>query len=270
MFFSYSNLFLAGIMIKGEKDEMEEFIKINWEDNCLLGVLHRTQDVYNPIVLFLHGIPGDRVDTRRLPVRIARELSKQNVSSLRIDLLASGVSRGAFENVTIHNQKNQVEYIIEYIRDDLGIKGDIILFAFSEAAKMVNAIARSNSEVSGVCYCNGILAEEHMAESLRIKRLYKKGKNIVANIGFGVWINSQIFSEIKNGCLKNINDLAQKKSLFIYGGADDLTFNSLRLVKKSSHDLKVIEGADHLFTNSVFDKIIIQEVCEWIKKEYLL
>lgn len=248
---------------------MEEFIKINWEDNYLLGVLHRTQDVCNPIVLFLHGIPGDRVDTRRLPVRIARELSKQNVSSLRVDLLASGVSRGKFENVTIFKQENQVKCIIKYIRKNLCLKGDIILFAFSEAAKFANVVASSNNDVAGVCYCNGILAEESMADNLRIRRLYKKDKNIVANINFGVWVNSQIFSEIKKRCIKNIKDLAKKKSLFIYGGADDLTSNSLRLIKESSYDLKIIEGADHLFTSSIYDKIIIKEVCEWIKKEYL-
>jgi alpha/beta superfamily hydrolase len=261
-------------MIEGEKNrkkKMENFIKVSWKDNFLLGILHHMEDMSKPTLLFIHGIPGERVDTRRLPVRIARELCKYNINSLRMDFYASGISEGDYENVTFECQKEQVECVVKYMRKQLHLTGKIILVAFSEAAKIANAVARNNCDIDGICYCNGIIAEEQIADSLRINRLYRRNGHFVANIGFGVWINSNIILEIKKWSLHSVEELSKTKSLFIYGDADDLTYNSLQLISKSLNDLyqlKIISGADHLFTSSIYDEKIISEICKWIKKEY--
>lgn len=248
---------------------MEEFITVKWKKNFLLGVFHHGGSLSRPTLLFIHGIPGDRVDTRRLPVTIARELMKKHINSLRIDFYASGVSKGDFKNVTFKMQMEQIECVLLYMREQLHINGKIILVAFSEAAKIANVVAQNSSEVDGVCYCNGILTEEKMAEHLRIHRLYRREGTFIANIGFGVWLNSKIISEIKKWSVFGEESLSDKKSLFIYGDKDDMTCNSRQLIDNGAHEVAIIKGADHLFTNSVFDKKIVNEIFNWISKEYL-
>ena len=246
---------------------MEKFVSVPWKDNLLLGIFHDGGGGSDKMLVFIHGIPGDRVDAKRLPVRIARILSSNHISSLRIDLYASGISEGHFGNVMLSSQKEQIECIIKYIRCDLCYVGKIIRVAFSEAAKIVNAIARENKDVAGVCYCNGILAREEIANSLKVKRLYRRNGLFVANIGFGVWLNSNIISEIDQWSLCDARELAHVKTLFIYGDEDDLTLGSRKLAKMTDSDyfqVEIIRGADHLFTQNVFDEDIISRISKWV------
>ena len=246
---------------------MEKFVSVPWNDNILYGILHEPDCISEKMVLFVHGIPGDRVDARRLPVRIARTLFKHHISSLRIDLYASGVSEGDFSSVTLSNQKEQMECVIKYVRCNLNYTGKIILVAFSEAAKIVNLIARESSDIAGICYCNGILVREEIADSLRVKRLYRRKDSFVANIGFGVWLNSKIISEMNQWSLCDVNELACVNTLFIYGDEDDLTLGSKELVSRMDSDyfqIEIIKGADHLFTNSEFDERIISRISKWV------
>ena len=246
---------------------MEKFISVPWNDNFLYGILHEPDSLSDKMLVFIHGIPGDRVDARRLPVRIARALLKNRISSLRIDLFASGVSEGDFVNVTLSSQKEQIGCVIKYIRCELHYVGKIILVAFSEAAKIANIIAREYRDIDGICYCNGILVREEIADSLRVKRLYMRKGSFVANIGFGVWLNSNIISEIEQWSLCDVNDLADVKTLFIYGDEDDLTFRSKQFVNQIDSDyyqVEIIKGADHLFTNSAFDEGIISRINKWV------
>ena len=249
------------------RSKMEKFISIPWNDDFLYGVFHEEDYISDKMVVFIHGIPGDRVDARRLPVRIARNLLKYHISSIRVDLYASGVSKGEFGSVTLADQKEQIKYIINYVRNNLHYRGKIILVAFSEAAKIANVIARECDDISGICYCNGILVKEEIADSLRVKRLYMRDGMFVANIGFGVWLNSNIISEIDEWSLHNTSELACLDSLFIYGEDDDLTTKSKQFINgiiDNYYRMEVIKGADHLFTNSIFDKEIISTISSWI------
>jgi dipeptidyl aminopeptidase/acylaminoacyl peptidase len=60
-----------------------------------------------PAVLFCHGFTGNRIEARRLFVRLARELEKRGIASLRFDYRGCGESAGEFEEFTIQ----------DYIRD---------------------------------------------------------------------------------------------------------------------------------------------------------
>lgn len=244
---------------------MEKYISIPYNKDNLLGVVHECGDENAPIALFLHGIPGDRVDTRRLPVRIARNLCKHGINSVRVDLYASGISLGEYSMVSLSDQLEQLKRIILFIRNDLKFNGLLNLIAFSESAKIALKLMQETKSINSICFCNGILFKERTVDSLKIKKLYKRFNQYVGNIGFGVWLNAKVFDEIAKYSIDDSVKLPMDKLMFIYGDSDLMTQESRCVLEKRAKYIQIIHGADHLFTHSQYDAQIIQYVYNWLK-----
>lgn len=186
------------------------------------------EGVNKTVVLFMHGIPGDRVDSRRLPVRIARLLCNSGIAALRIDLYATSFSRGDYEEVTLSLYKQCMLFIINSIRDRYSVS-NFILVAFSEAGKVAMKL-QSEISVSGICFCNAILAKEENVDELSVNRFYRKKSNFVVDIKFGVWININLIKEIRDWCV-NKTEFLKNSYLFIYGTGDKMTQNTRDMIK---------------------------------------
>ncbi len=241
---------------------MEKIYEFNFNGYEIYAI-GNLESVNKVIVLFIHGIPGDRVDSRRLPVRIARLLCDSGIATLRIDLYATSFSRGAYEEVTLSLYKQCMSFIINSIKDRYSVS-NFILVVFSEAGKVAMKL-QSEISVNGICFCNAILAKEENVDELSVNRFYRKNNNFVVDIKFGVWINIKLIKEIRDWCVDKTGFL-KNRYLFIYGAEDKLTQNTRDMIKNIEGEKILLEQEDHLFTSGRNDERIACEILRWIRE----
>ena len=243
---------------------LEEPINLRYDNKELLGIKHHSKDSSNnPCIIFLHGIPGDRVDAKQLPVKIARKIKDIGFTSYRFDFISFGVSPGNFYEYTLIDQQKQLQSIIDYAVSCDDNNGKVILIAFSEAAKIAVKIATNDKRVIGMCFCNGVITDE--IETIRINRFYKEADHLVYDINCGVWLNKNLIDESK----EYITDEETLKALHnvygIYGNGDDLATNSLKLMQSAEKKVIVMDGVDHLYTRHDWEDELINYILEYLQ-----
>jgi dienelactone hydrolase len=245
--------------------QLESLITFEYEGKQLLGVHHQVEDQSAPLVLFLHGIPGDRVDARRLPVRMARRLQSEGISSIRVDFIGSGVSDGELYHLSQLSLIDQSLSLLRQIRNIFLFSGSIMLVGFSEAAKIAMNVL-SSEDINGICLWNGIvMKEEHTTKKL--SRFYRKDGQLVFQTGYGVWLNKNIISEPEPEKLINLSTM--KNDIYgIFGEEDTLTTNSRKFLKENGVYISVIPQADHLFTRVEWEEKLMELTADWIKQRF--
>lgn len=238
---------------------MEKFVELRYHGLKLFGVLHFSKNNSHTYAVIVPGVPGDRVDARRINVKIARALAERRINCLRVDFLASGISEGEYYNVSYQGICEQLTLIAHQIAVE-DSKSDIVLIAFSEAGKVALQALSMIHSVTKVVLCNGILEGHERAEYLNLKRAWKKDGCVVTDLGYGVWINTDL---LKERCKYSLPELSQSgKIVGIYGTNDVLTAPSRIALIEAGIKVIDIPGADHLFTKRAWEEHLIKHVVD--------
>ena len=100
------------------------------------------------IVIFCHGFRSSKIGPNRFFIKVARELEKQNINSLRFDQYGSGDSEGDFIDSRFDDWVETIEKIVdEYISKGCGVSligqsmgGSAILVAASHLGSKLNSV----------------------------------------------------------------------------------------------------------------------------------
>ena len=95
---------------------METYCEIKTDEGILRGMFHRPDLKKFPVVIMFHGFTASRLGPRFAFVRLARQLEKLGIGSIRFDFLGSGESDGDFKDMTYMKECKQAMYIIEDIK----------------------------------------------------------------------------------------------------------------------------------------------------------
>lgn len=253
-------------------------VAFDWNGSTLLGVHHRTSHPFSPGVLYVHGLPGDRADARRLPVRMARRLQTQGIAGLRVDLYASGVSSGEFYSVTYQNELEQILFLIREIHRRQLWSGPLILLGYSQAAKLVLAAARAEQAVNGMCFWSGILTRERSISvserqasavlSPSLRRAYIKDQQVVLEMGYGQWLAPALLRDVHAFSVDDHTSFPPIACCAIYGSEDSSTRESALLLQQAGREVAFIAGADHLFTNTAWEDQLMQTTETWLWRTF--
>ncbi|MCE5294597.1 MAG: alpha/beta hydrolase [Chlamydiales bacterium] len=120
----------------------------------LFGVLHLPIEALQkkvPAVMFCHGFGGNKSGKLRLAVRLAEELSRAGIASLRIDFRGSGDSEGDFADTTIQTQFEDAKIGLQYLLSLPNIDTDkIAIMGRSLGGALATHLAAITPGVKGV------------------------------------------------------------------------------------------------------------------------
>lgn len=95
------------------KNKMENYIELKTKEGTLRGMWHVPSQKPYPLVIMLHGFTANRNGPRFAFVRLARQLEKLGIGSVRFDFLGSGESDLEFSDMTFNKEFEQACQILE-------------------------------------------------------------------------------------------------------------------------------------------------------------
>lgn len=258
-------------------------ISIPYGKKTLLGILHVPQhrSLDTPIIVFCYGMNGDRVENHRMAYLLGLQAEKKGIILLRIDYYGLGVSNGEYIETSIESKIEDILVSIEYMKGCLQHElQKLLLLGFSDGARVAIGAAKEVDESVQICLWNPVLYElsldclgqEYHNSRQNLKLIREPVTNRLAYpLPFtGLLMNLKYLNELSTNSY-NMSELINMDcpKMVIFGGEDEKTKETReRLISNhftsiSQHVLKLIDGADHLFSGCDCAEEVINLTIEW-------
>lgn len=146
------------------------FIKIN--NRKLFSIFTNTGK--KKIVIYCHGFRGESTGPNRFFVRLARELKKEGVSSLRFDQYCSGNSDGDFEDASFSNWVGTTTFLVnKYLK--LGYQVSLLGQSMGGSCVIVAGSKMGNKLSSVVAWTPGVIADK---PNIKGEYMYEHGQRV--------------------------------------------------------------------------------------------
>jgi len=244
------------------------FIK-NKNGEKLAGVFHKVNDK-KEVVIICPGWPGGK-DTELIK-SVSEKLEEINTNSFKFDFSGLGESEGKFEESTASKEKEDLNSVIKYFKEKeykIGLighsLGSLIIVIYASKNKDIDFLISISSKSKTKGSLNNYYKEQQ--EKIKNNEFFYYNEK---RYGTKFKVFPKYFEDLsKYNALELVKKITCPK-LFIHGSEDK------SLNPKESQDyyenaeepkeIKIIEGADHNFTNEKYLNEMIDYCINWIKK----
>jgi pimeloyl-ACP methyl ester carboxylesterase len=243
---------------------MANRISVNVDGEEIVGIFEEGENNYKTCIVACHGLLASK-DSIKYNM-LSKILALNGISSIRFDFRGCGESGGILKNSHITNREKDLNAIVSYIEQELGIK-TIGLFGSSMGGFISILHASKNSNVNALVV---------LATPFSMTELFFAGNSNIDSYevdGFGFsyeFLNDvKTHGNLSEEILKNVSS----PTLIYHGDLDLLVpkthakrlYDNLKVEK----ELRMINGGDHIFSNPYHLEEIINLSVDWFKK-YLL
>jgi len=222
-----------------------------------------------PAVVLCHGLSSNSGGYR---IKIAQQLRKLKIASLRFDLSGHGQSQGKFVDVTVSQGIKDIESAIKYLKDIKEVDHERIgLMGTSLSGVQAQFVASKDKKLKALV----LFAPATDFLKLRLERWKKQKLEDWEKNGF-IWYKPKMklnYSFHLDSIKKNGFKVASKiktPTLLIQGEKDDIVrvsmskkfFSLLRCPKK----LVIIKGGGHAVTGTFYEDRVVKLNVSWFKK----
>lgn len=243
----------------------EQLLWILSRGKRMAGVLHLPDGRGRaPAVLMCHGFTGHKAESHRLFVHTARRLMQQGFAVLRFDFLGSGDSEGLFEEMTIRGEVEDALNALSFLREQPRVDASrIALLGFSLGGCVaVLSLPRAGMVKTLVLWAPVSNPMRWMPPTGVPDKPQNRG-------GFLVGVN--FYRELPD--LKPLESARGYKGsvLVLHGSADQsvLPDEGRAYERAFNHaakfEFRLIEGADHTFTQPEHEQQLIAQTLEWLQ-----
>ena len=228
-----------------------------------------------PLIVFLHGFVGSKVGEHRLFVKASRYLVEKGYGVFRFDFSGCGESDGDYEDVTVTNQLNEVQSVLNYLSTNKKVDAEnIILIGHSLGGAVASITAARDKRISKLILWSpvgkpfeditGILGEVNVAIA--------KSKGKVDYNGY--YVSHTFLEDLKNHQPLEAICSYKDEAFIIHAKEDEDVpkehanryFEALdqRGCKKEV-DKHFIDHADHTFSSYAFEEELFSKSFKWIE-----
>ena len=220
----------------------------------------------SPGIVFIHGLNSDMNGLKALSIE--KYAKKNKLSFIRYDCRGHGRSAGKFEDFTITDWKEDLEYIIDKLT-----KGPQILIGSSMGGWLMSLVAKTRSKrVAGLIGLAavtdfGINLYNMLSKKNKIE-IKNKGITQYSSYGFSYFLTSKFFIEAKKNNILKSSFKYKKPLILIQGLKDDLvssnmpkkimekvTGDNVSIIYLKSSDHRLSKPEDLLIINNTIDAI---------------
>jgi alpha/beta superfamily hydrolase len=219
--------------------------------------LHPGNDQGREVVVIGHGVTGNK--DRPFLVELATAIAKTGIHVLRFSFTGNGKSGGHFSDSTITKEIEDLESVLKAIPEYT-----ITYVGHSMGGAVGVLCASRNLRISKLISLAGMVHTEAFAE--------REFGNEVPGKGF-MWGEedcplSKIYMDDMSNIKTVVNTVSDIKVpwLLVHGSEDDVVplsdSEDIKQMSGSNADLRVIDGADHVFSNHTSEMADI--VVDWL------
>ena len=221
-------------------------------DQQLVGILYTPIDLRfkdkSPGIVMLHGFTGNKAESHRLFVQVARKLCANGYNVLRFDFRGSGDSDGEFEDMTVQGEISDAKTAISFLMKQKTVDKSMVgVLGLSLGGRVASILATEDKRVRFVVLYSPALGalRKHFEQDLgkeKLQRLFS-GKSVEYS---GGWY-------LKKGFLESIDDckcIVKWNKVFYYKKLPflDKTSNDELIFTSSFKDKGVVAGSKEIFS----------------------
>ena len=251
----------------------EELIAFHGHGLRLYGMLHRPEGTEAcPAVMLLHGLTGERCESHRIFVKLARRLASAGVAALRFDFCGSGESEGDFADVTISRWVDDALTGLDWLSQLPGIDAERLgVLGLSMGGTTAAVVAGQRGDQVKALVLWSAAADPERA----IHGWLQRAKPGVVGAGYDVGGNllGQGFM-LDVGAIHPTLELAHYcgQALIVQGIQDSIVpftdadlFASALAGRARKH---MVSGADHTFTSVAWEREVLDATAEFLQSVF--
>ena len=215
------------------------------------------------VVIIGHGVTGNK--DRPLVVALGEGLATFGMSVLRFSFSGNGDSEGRFVDSTITKELSDLNAVIDAVEAE----GKRVIYAGHSMGGAVGvSVAAVDKRIQVLISLAGMVNTKKFAET--------EFGEVIPDEG-NMWDDEDCpLSQVFMDDLRGIDTLVEKGSqidvpwLLVHGTADDVVLidDTHDIFERAGHGKEklIIEGSDHVFSDSKHMKAMVDGVLDWIKE----
>jgi len=215
------------------------------------------------VVIIGHGVTGNK--DRPLVVALGEGLATSGMSVLRFSFSGNGDSEGRFVDSTITKELSDLNAVIDAVEAE----GKRVIYAGHSMGGAVGvSVAAVDKRIQALISLAGMVNTKKFAET--------EFGEVIPDEG-NMWDDEDCpLSQVFMDDLRGIDTLVEKGSqidvpwLLVHGTADDVVLidDTYDIFERAGHGKEklIIEGSDHVFSDSKHMKAMVDGVLDWIKE----
>ncbi len=244
----------------------------------LFGVIHIPKtEKPPPVVVFCHGLAGQKVGMHRMYVLLAECLAKNGIASFRFDFRGSGDSEGNFSDMSLKGEVSDCLSAMKFIADHKSIDSNRIgVFGRSLGGAIAILSSYQFKKVKSVALWAPIYDAEQWEEKwemVETNQLDEKERREMMRVN-GQLPSMAFYEELFDLSLnKEIKALNNVPMLLIHGENDPIVsikhsekYLSQRKESKAPTEFLRLPHGDHDFTHPEEKLQAIGQTCKWFRK----
>ena len=235
--------------------------------NCgqqIIGILHipedRTQTTL-PTIAMLHGFTGNKAESHRLFVHIARSLCQEGYVVLRFDFRGSGDSEGGFEDTTVSQEVSDTIAALDFLKQQSEVDAaNIGLIGLSLGGRVAALSALEDSRITFLVLYSAFLNAPPLKSETGQSLVSQKDMDHLHNgeaihYARGYYIKQAFLHDLHANVPLNLMHTLRIPTLIIHGDQDETVpvtdaHQGYELIQNNhpQNQLHIVRGADHTYT----------------------
>ncbi len=254
---------------------MEKYVELKKKNGTLRGMLHLPENIEGkskiPGVILYHGFTGNRMEPSFIFVRFSRLLAEHGIASVRFDFLNSGESDGSFEKMTLSEEIEDAEDILNYFSSLEPIdEKNIFLLGLSMGGSIAGYVAGKHSKK-----LKGLILwapAGEMALFIEEREKLTSSGNFTGNPKDinGLLLGDVFIEDVKQLSILEMTADYRGPATIIHGTGDESVPPEVSRRYKDifgdRSELTMIDGADHTFQGLNWGKKLFSTSLEFIQK----
>ncbi len=262
---------------KQPMSHLERPVTFSRDGKQIVGMLHvpeRTSPKH-PAVLLLHGFTGNKIESHRLYVKLARRLAEAGFICLRFDFIGSGDSHGDFENMTILTELEDAKVAYQYLTQLPEVDTDRVgVLGLSMGGCVAALFAGETESIKSLVLWSAVARPQGNFQELlpNLEKNYHDDGSWYLDLG-GFAVGQRFFEVLPE--VKPLEQVSRFTGpvLIIHGENDQAVQLSAahdyhKILKKRESglvELDIIKNADHVFSSISLTNEVIRKTVGWFE-----